>query len=111
MNKFEIFKYGPQVVVKLTKGGLQVIFKLTKLRSALKPRFHRACDAMRPLCDWFRLRLIRDLCNYWNYIFSTTMIADQLPTSRRTIGDSFCMQSVIDRRPVAVGSVTGLQLV
>ena len=92
MNKFEFFNYGPQVVVKLTKDGLQVIFKLTKLRSALKPRFHRLCD-------------------YCNYIFSTNMIADQLPTSRRTIGDRFCMQSVTDRRSVAVGSATGLQLV
>ena len=34
MNMFEPFKYGPQVIVKLTKDGLHVIFKLTKLRSA-----------------------------------------------------------------------------
>ena len=39
MNMFELFKYGPQVIVKLTKGGLQVIFKLTKLRSALIKHF------------------------------------------------------------------------
>ena len=35
MNMFELFKYGPQIIVKLTKHELQVIFKLTKLRSAL----------------------------------------------------------------------------
>ena len=34
MNMFELIKYGPQVIVKLTKDGLQVIFKFTKLRSA-----------------------------------------------------------------------------
>ena len=30
MNMFELFKYGPQVIVKLTIDVLQVIFKLTK---------------------------------------------------------------------------------
>ena len=39
MNMFELFKYGPQDIVKLTKDGLQVIFKLTKLRSALIEHF------------------------------------------------------------------------
>ena len=39
MNMFELFKYGPQVKVKLTKDGLQVIFKLNKLRSALIEHF------------------------------------------------------------------------
>ena len=33
------FKYGPQAIVKLTKDGLQVLFKLTKLRSALTEHF------------------------------------------------------------------------
>ena len=58
-------------------------------------------------CHWVRLQLTRDLCDYFNYFFSTNIIADQSPTSCRTIGDSFCMPSVIDRRLVAVG----LQLV
>ena len=35
MNMFELFKYGPQIIVTLTKDGLQVIFKLTKLHSVL----------------------------------------------------------------------------
>ena len=39
MNMFELFKYGPQVKVKVTKYGLQVIFKLSKLRSALIEHF------------------------------------------------------------------------
>ena len=39
MNMFELFKYGPQVLVKLIKDGLQVIFRLTKLRSALIEHF------------------------------------------------------------------------
>ena len=39
MNMFELFKYGPQVIVKLTKDGLQVILKLTKLHSALIEHF------------------------------------------------------------------------
>ena len=39
MNMFELFKYGPQVIVKLTKDGLQAIFKLIKLRSALMEHF------------------------------------------------------------------------
>ena len=39
MNMFELFKYGPQVIVKLNKDGLQVIFKLAKLRSALIEHF------------------------------------------------------------------------
>ena len=39
MNMFELFKLGPQVIVKLTKDGLQVIFELTKLRSALIEHF------------------------------------------------------------------------
>ena len=30
MNMFERFKYGPQVIVKLTKDGLQAIFKLNQ---------------------------------------------------------------------------------
>ena len=41
MNRFELFKYGPEVIVKLTKDGLQVIFKLTRLRSALIEHFSR----------------------------------------------------------------------
>ena len=40
MNMFELFKYRPQVIVKLTKDGLQVIFKLTKLRSVLIEHFY-----------------------------------------------------------------------
>ena len=39
MNMFEHFKYGPQVIVKLVKDGLQAIFKLNKLRSALIEHF------------------------------------------------------------------------
>ena len=39
MNMFEFFKYGRQVIIKLTKDGLQVIIKLTKLRSALIEHF------------------------------------------------------------------------
>ena len=39
MNMFELFKYGTQVIVKFTKDGLQVIFKLTKLPSALIEHF------------------------------------------------------------------------
>ena len=39
MNMFEFFKYGSQVIVELTKDWLQVIFKLTKLRSALIEHF------------------------------------------------------------------------
>ena len=39
MNMFELFKYASQVIVKLTNDGLQVIFKLTKLRSALIEHF------------------------------------------------------------------------
>ena len=35
MNMFEIFKYEPHIIVRLTKVVLPVIFKLTKLRSAL----------------------------------------------------------------------------
>ena len=35
MNMFELFNYGPQVIVKLSKDGLQVIFKFTNLSSAL----------------------------------------------------------------------------
>ena len=38
MNMFELFKLGPKVVVKLTKDGLQVIFKHIKLRSACTNR-------------------------------------------------------------------------
>ena len=59
-----------------------------------------ACDAT--LCDCFRLQLTRDLCDCFNYFFSTNTIADQSPTSRRTIGDSFCMPVAIGRRLVAV---------
>ena len=36
---FELFKYEPQVRVKLNKDGLQVIFELTKLLSALIEHF------------------------------------------------------------------------
>ena len=39
MNMFELFKHGPQVAVRFTKDELQVIFKLTKLRSALIEHF------------------------------------------------------------------------
>ena len=39
MNMFELFKYGSEVIVKLIKDGLQVKFKLTKLRSALIEHF------------------------------------------------------------------------
>ena len=39
MNIFELFKYGPQVIIKFTKDGLQVIFQLTKLHSALIEHF------------------------------------------------------------------------
>ena len=62
-----------------------------------------ACDCDATLCDCFRLQLTRDLCDCFNYFFSTNIIADQSPTSRRTIGDRFCMPSAIDRRLVAVG--------
>ena len=36
---FELYKYGSQIIDKLTKGGLLVIFKLGKLRSALIEHF------------------------------------------------------------------------
>ena len=39
MNMFELFKYGTQAIVKLSKDELKVIFKLTQLRSALIEHF------------------------------------------------------------------------
>ena len=39
MHMFELFKCGSQAIVKLTKDGLQVIFKLTKLHSAIIEHF------------------------------------------------------------------------
>ena len=39
MNMFDLFRYRPQIIVKLTKDGLQVIIKLSKLRSALIEHF------------------------------------------------------------------------